>query len=499
MSIAARRRGEIGTQASWITGCAVATLIVAAAAAVNPALGVALTVLGAIGLVVANRPHLLLALLVLAIFLEVIDFGGVTITRLIAPVALLVLAGEVLRRGFGLEWSAPLVFVCAYSAWALASSLWTVSPAATSSLLQSLAIALVFMLAFAILPTSERHVTEILYILAFAALVVGTSTVMAVAGRPLGFAGSLQGGRAQGGVGDPSFFANVMLVALPLVIVLAAAARRRWLRWTLFLTVVVIITTILTSLSRGGFLALVAVLLVLPFVPWRALYPSRRHKAVIMLVLLLGGGLLMTRSTVRAEITGRVQSIFGQSAGDPGSDRGSGRETIWAAAKMSVSERPLLGLGFGAFVEESNQLMLRTPNASLSNFKLRKDGSEAHNAFLGTTAEIGFPGLLLFLGILVSTAMMNIRTYRRAMAAGIPLTARLAAALVLSLVGWTVSSLFISTETARPLWIAIGLSLALAKITTAREWELRGTVSPGRDAEVATKGGRGWGRRVVAE
>jgi hypothetical protein len=46
--------------------------------------------------------------------------------------------------------------------------------------------------------------------------------------------------------------------------------------------------------------------------------------------------------------------------------------------------------------------------------------------------------------------------------------ARIANALVLSLVCWAVASLFLSSETSRPLWIVIGLSLALPKLLTSR-------------------------------
>ena len=45
----------------------------------------------------------------------------------------------------------------------------------------------------------------------------------------------------------------------------------------------------------------------------------------------------------------------------------------------------------------------------------------------------------------------------------------LASALIVSGVGWAASSFFISTETSRPLWFLIGLTLALAKLTSAYE------------------------------
>jgi hypothetical protein len=42
--------------------------------------------------------------------------------------------------------------------------------------------------------------------------------------------------------------------------------------------------------------------------------------------------------------------------------------------------------------------------------------------------------------------------------------ARTANALLLSLVGWSVASFFLSSETARPLWVLVGLAIAIPKL-----------------------------------
>jgi O-antigen ligase len=95
---------------------------------------------------------------------------------------------------------------------------------------------------------------------------------------------------------------------------------------------------------------------------------------------------------------------------------------------------------------------------------LRPHGEEVHSAYIGTTAELGFPGLLLFLAILVSTARYLRRVAREAREDGAETIARISSALVLSLLGWAIASLFLSSETSRPVWIVIGLALALGKL-----------------------------------
>jgi O-antigen ligase len=136
----------------------------------------------------------------------------------------------------------------------------------------------------------------------------------------------------------------------------------------------------------------------------------------------------------------------------------------WRAAYTSIRERPFDGLGYGSFEPSANNLMRRTPGVDLSNFRLRKNGLVAHSAYIGTLAELGIPGLLLFLGLLGSTAMAIRRAAMTAHRAGALSSARLSYALLISLLGWAVASLFLSSETFRPPWIVIGIALALPKL-----------------------------------
>jgi hypothetical protein len=42
-------------------------------------------------------------------------------------------------------------------------------------------------------------------------------------------------------------------------------------------------------------------------------------------------------------------------------------------------------------------------------------------------------------------------------------------ALIVGLVGWCVGSMFIETETSRPIWILIGMTLALPRLIPEQE------------------------------
>jgi hypothetical protein len=87
-------------------------------------------------------------------------------------------------------------------------------------------------LCYAVLIDSEQQLRRILFILACGSLIVGAGHSRA-SRLPIGPSTGLQAGRAQGGVGDPNFFANIQLVVLPIVLVLAADTKVRWMRYFL--------------------------------------------------------------------------------------------------------------------------------------------------------------------------------------------------------------------------------------------------------------------------
>ena len=444
----------------WAAFAALSSVAIGLATTIGTTVAIGLLVAIAVALIAALRPASILAILSISIFLELVSLGGVSISRLLAPLALLIVLVELIRGEASLRWSAPLAWVLGYSIWALASGLWTVSVAGTTFLLSSLAIALVYMFAFATLLNSRRELERILYIFAFAALFVGGMTFLAFFGQ-LRLSGSeLQGGRSQGGTGDPSFFAAYQLVAMPLVLTLAAHARKRWLQIGLYCALLAIIGSMLTSLSRGGFIALAVMIPLILALPAGAFFTSRRQKRFLLLLVVVAGAAVVIQAPT--QVITRVDSIFASQGS--GTAQGSGRVNLWRVAKDTIREHPYRGIGYGGFRHVSNDLLLGTPGVNLEHYTLRPDGAEAHNLYLGTAAELGYTGLLLYLGIMGSTALSLRRTAKRAFEAGEQFVARVANALILSLIGWAIASIFISTDTTRAFWIVVGLALALPKL-----------------------------------
>jgi O-antigen ligase len=456
-----RTLDQAGTPPSLAFGIGAAglALTLGLAATFDPKIAVALALAVVLAVALGMRPALLLSVLIAAVFVEVVSLGGVGVVTLIAPIAVIVLLAAATRPEMQIRPGAPLAWAIAYALWALASGLWTVSVGGTTYLLASLAIALVYMFAFAMLLDSERELEGVLYAFAFAALGIG---LFAIGAFFFGLSGELVEGRSAGGTGDPNFFAAYQVVALPLMLALVTRASRPWQRALVYAAIAVIVGSVLTSVSRGGLLTLAAVTLIVCALPAGSLFRLRRQKAAFVAFVAVGAALSL--GVAANEILPRIESVFRPSSSASAEAEGSGRLVFWSAAWMSARERPILGLGFGSFPKVSNELIVRTPGVNFQHFELRPRGSQAHNAYLGTLAELGVVGLSLFLGLLISTALALRRTARRARRAGAHFVMRVANALLLSLVGWAIASIFLSSETSRPLWIVVGLALALPKL-----------------------------------
>lgn len=449
----ARRRypGRGGVPVPVAAGGSLLAIVVGLLASFQPALAVGALVTAAFGVVALLRPASVLVALTATIYLESVALAGVTVGRLVAPLALLIVLAEVARGRARMPPLHPAGWVVAYVLWVFASALWTSDLGRSSEKYWALAIALVYLLAFGTLIREPRDLDRVLWTISVGSLLVGLIAI-----------GTLLAGdvtRAVGGVGDANFFASSQIISLPPVLLLAGRVTKRWQRVVLYATAAVVIGSVFSSLSRGGFIALLGILLVALLAPGRALFRTRAQKVALVLIVLAGIGVVGSQSA--SQLAPRLESIF-----QPGQDRtGSGRLNEWLGAWTSIQERPVLGLGYGGFGPASNDLMRRTPGVDFSDFELRSRGSEAHSVYISTLAELGVPGLLLFLGLLGSTVRTYRRTARDALAAGDPAVARAANSLLLSLAGWAIASVFLSSEASRPLWILIGLSLALPCLT----------------------------------
>jgi O-antigen ligase len=396
------------------------------------------------------KPKLIAYLLIVSVFAEAVTVAGVTVDRLVAPLALIAVISHVLNVPVRLEKAKPtLTIVGAYLGLAVASMAWTVSQAGTIHGLGSLAISVIYMAGFAVLITNRKDLRSALWAIGLSAPILG---ILYIAQFARGV------GRTENTLGDPNFFAAYQVMAIPLILVLASTTASLSRRVLLYFCVGIVAASVLTTLSRGGMVTLLLTIMIITVLPWRVLYRSHREKTAVFLAAIIG--IVVLFPFAWAPLDARFKEGFRQQ------DLTGGRGDLWLAAAHGYVQHPLTGLGYGAFDEVSFQLLSQTPGVNLINhvrFAVRS-GEEVHNAYLSSLVQLGPIGLLLFVGILWATARALLRASRRARASGDWQIRRVSNALIVSLVAFAVSSLLLSTETSRALWLVVGLSLALPGI-----------------------------------
>lgn len=448
------RRLPARPRPGWaLAACLLGGGVGVAVAAGQTKIALAVLALPAVVALIAH-PDWLPVVLVASAFGEALSTGSVTFSRLAGPLAGLVMVVALPgRRRLRLPQIKVLGAVIVYSLWALASALWTVNPdggfsqGGTGYAIASLGLSFVYLLAIAMFVQSERDLRRLLVTVWAASTLTGLVSIaqyLSGAGRTVGLAG------------DANFFAALQVAAVPLQAILATRVRRGSHRAVVLAGLAVTVGSVITTLSRGGLLALAAVVVMLTMQPARAFFRTPARKRAFLGVIAIGAAVLLAASY--SALSARTSSLF------TSGDGGSGRENLWLAALTGWHEHPWHGLGFGAFIGQSNGLLLRTPGVDFSAYALRPGGQFVHNAYLESLVELGVVGVILFAAMLSTAAWSLRRTAHRAVAAGMPLVGAFSRALLLSLGAYAFASVFLSTETDRALWIMLGLSFALPRV-----------------------------------
>lgn len=251
--------------------------------------------------------------------------------------------------------------------------------------------------------------------------------------------------RATGPLTDPNDLAYVLAAAVPIALVLLGAARTRRVVLAGTVALAVLMAGAATTVSRGGAVALT---LVLVWVVARRIVPLRLLAAGAVLVVLLGGAVALIAR-------GEVETALDQKRYIAATNIET-RSLRWQAALRGIAYNPLLGSGPGGaatrYVEYSNRA------------EIVETQPVVHQMYLEVGAELGVPGLFVFLFLIGAAGVCTELTVRNRLAERAPPDdpLRLAALAVQgSLIAICTASMFLSEEFYMPLWAAIATGAAL--------------------------------------
>ena len=298
------------------------------------------------------------------------------ILSLVGLAALLVrrvLANEPLWMG----WRTVLLAV--YTVTALLSPMWSLSPKDSVDGAMEVAKHFLFFLAVANAVDTPRRVRIALALYALAAIAPGWGTFNNWMHDELLVEGFR--GRWLGVMADPNHDAMALVGALPILLFLCVGRGHKWpLRLVAALGVAACLAGIIATHSRGGTLGLaVAVTLF-------ALLSRRKAIATVCVLFAAAGMFLFAPMSFwqRNETSGMGAEDLSI----------VGRFEAWQVAGRIFEERPLLGVGEGAFLTAWNQY------APIDSNRLFGHRYVAHNLILEVVGQLGLVGLIGMMGFI---------------------------------------------------------------------------------------------------
>ncbi len=235
--------------------------------------------------------------------------------------------------------------------------------------------------------------------------------------------------------GDANFFTASVLLAVPVALLLLWNERSRPLKIFCLGSLLVTFAAITLAASRGGFLGLVVTM------AWLLWHSRTRLRSLVLVGAVFG--LLLAISPLSP-----IARILHPDYSDTDSVRI--HLALWRAGLRIVRDHPLTGIGVGQF------------KAAVGEYSSEKDLSLlAHNTYLEIAAEMGLPGLALFLVIFGSSFRSLARVRRAAERDGPPLVRIAATGIQAGLLGFGVAAFFVSAEFLRMFWFMLFLSICL--------------------------------------
>jgi O-antigen ligase len=245
---------------------------------------------------------------------------------------------------------------------------------------------------------------------------------------------SMMNGRVYAtGTYDPNDMALTLVVAMPLMYYMMeqyGGWKKLLLMGGMFLALVIIIKTG----SRGGFLALVAAAGAV-FFEKGVTFTLKR----LPLILIIG---MIVLSMAPQEQIHRLTTMFDK---DYNTTSNKGREDIWKRGVTIMLQNPLLGCGINKFDVANSSLHGGTWQA-------------AHNAYLQMGAELGIPGLIIFI-LLIRHSFASLRE-----GAGILKNTWIVDGLRAGFIGLCVGMMFLSWAYTCVTYFMFGICIVIRKL-----------------------------------
>jgi putative inorganic carbon (hco3(-)) transporter len=239
-------------------------------------------------------------------------------------------------------------------------------------------------------------------------------------------------------VGDSNYFALAAMLGLPIAYAWFISDKRPFYRWTMLACLIVISAGTASVGSRGGLLALMT------FVAFIIYHSGHRIRNFIVLtVVLVTPMLFIPRNPITRFIHPDYADVKASEV----------RVETWKAGLRMLKAHPLTGIGLGEF---KPQISKYTDDPKLNKL--------AHNTYLEIASELGIFVFALYIWLLYETYQTFSWLRRAAREFNSRLFYNMALGMQGGLVGFFVSSFFLSAEYVKFFWFYVFISVSMVRV-----------------------------------
>lgn len=265
--------------------------------------------------------------------------------------------------------------------------------------------------------------------------------------------GTIDDYRASGPIGDPNFFAQIMIVIVPISLERFLHEKRKIFKLISLWTFAVSVLTIFFTYSRGGLLALIFGMMILLFA-----YPPKGS----MIPILIFSSILFVAflPSNYVERLSTLTDIFKPRPSTRIDERSlQGRLSENLAALEMIKENPLFGVGLGSFNNLFPQYSKKLGLALVASER------EAHNLYLEVAAETGIVGFSLFAIVLYSCIQTVIQSRKKFIDEKMEDYVGMTTGFLAGWLGYLAAALFIQNAFPRYFFLLLGIALSLQMVT----------------------------------
>ena len=258
--------------------------------------------------------------------------------------------------------------------------------------------------------------------------------------------------RVSGPVGDPNYYAQIMLVLIPLGFERFWNDKNKFRKGVALLSLVLSLSAVILTFSRGAFVALLimGLLLIIYF---------RLNITRILFILLMTVFFLQFVPENYAARMGTLSFLVPGSGTDPRTEVSyRGRISEVLVGLQMFLDNPVLGVGYNNY--NINYLDYSRRLGIDPRFEYRS----AHSLYVEVAAETGILGLLVYAFIIYSIMSKNLQSWRRLKRHNEKELSTMVAVFIIGFIGYLSAAMFIHDAYPRYFWLLVGIAYSVPNI-----------------------------------